>query len=72
MLGAMGDGLPYIRFSFKCLANDLGENIDNGVDVVFNMMGEPLEMEGFVYGDYSKFYDLDYVSNVLMDLFKED
>ena len=50
MIGAMPDGLYYVRSSYKCLSDASGHNIDDGVEVDVNLMGEPQLTEMGVVG----------------------
>ena len=70
MLGAMADGLFYIRSSYKCLSDAAGHNIDSGVVVDVDLMGEPMATEIGNIGNYSNFYNIEYVSNVVKKLFE--
>ena len=72
MIGSMPDGAYYVRSSYKCLSDAAGHNIDSGVTVAVDLLGEPTETPVGNIGDYAKFFDVEYVAQVLKDLFKED
>lgn len=71
MLGVMPNGAYYIRSSFNSLSNQNGLNIDSGVEDDKDMLGEPIESaNNFKLNNYSNFYNLEYVNDVLNELFK--
>ena len=69
MLGAMPDGAYYIRSSYKCLSDEEGNNIDSGVLVDVSLLKDSIAQNGITINDYSNFYNIDYVHNVLTNLF---
>lgn len=70
MLGAMADGPYYIRSSYKCLANAQGYNIDSGVEVDLDLLGEPIVNNLFTASNYENFYNVEYVNTELKKLFQ--
>lgn len=71
MIGAMPDGAYYIRSSYKCLSDITGNNIDSGVPVNVSLLKEPISQNGIMVNDYSNFYNIDYVYNVVTNLFEQ-
>ena len=73
MLGAFADGPSYVRSSYKCLSDAAGNNIDSGVPVDVDLTKPGQKPEGrqlpIVVKDYSNFYDIEYVYNVIQELF---
>ncbi len=71
MLGAMPDGAFYVRSSYKCLSNQTGHNIDGGVPVDVSLVGEPKVYQGYKVTNYSNFFNLENINNVIKELYPE-
>ena len=69
MIGSMPDGPYYIRSSYSCLSNEAGNNIDSGVPVDVNLLGEPDTSSGYKLNNYEKFYNFDEVYKTVKELF---
>ena len=69
MMGSSGDGIYYIRSSYKCLSDASGNNIDNGVNVDVELLSNPQVVPGIgIFYSYDKFYDFAEVKNVINSL----
>ena len=63
------ESLLYSMSSTKCIVNNEGKSIDNGIPVDKNIVGKK-ESFGSETNDYSKYYDLKYLSSLLNEFYK--